>query len=155
MSNQHLKQLTGNENTSKTVIRERMEITETSQCLETLWFCLCRDGVLDLLDWMLHFVCKPWAKPNCQLLKTENVLLKFFAFVKRFSASLVKDTFLAQVFCWEYFCFGGTLLTSLQCWVLDKSSKPVKLSSLKKKTRHQSCIPGACFNSCTLNSRAQ
>lgn len=32
ISNQHLKQLTGNENTS--VFSERMEITETSQCLE-------------------------------------------------------------------------------------------------------------------------
>lgn len=106
MSNQHLKQLTGNENTSKTVFRERVEITETLQCLETLWFCLRHDGVLDLLYWMLHCVCNLWAKPNCQLLTTENVLLKFLAFVKRFSASLVKDRLLTQFFCWKYFCFG-------------------------------------------------
>lgn len=71
---------------------------------------LCHDGVLDLLYWMLHYVCNPWAKPNCQLLTTENVLLKFFAFVKRFSASLVRDRLLAQFFCWEYFYFVGP------CW---------------------------------------
>lgn len=59
MSNQHP---SGKENTSKMVFSEGMEITENAQCLETLSFCLFCAEVLDILHWMLHCVCNPWAK---------------------------------------------------------------------------------------------
>lgn len=92
MSNQHLKQLTGNENTSKTVFNESMEITEPSWRLEMLWFCLCYAEFLGLLHWMLHCVCNSWAKPK---LSVTDFLLKFFTFVKRLFALVIKERLLA------------------------------------------------------------
>jgi len=134
MSNQHLKQLTGNENTSKIVFRERMEISETSQCLETLWFCVCHAEVLDLLHWILHCVCNPWAKPKLSVTDNREYALEVFHFCEKIVCFCSKRQAFSSVFLLGIFLLWRSLLMSLhriEVW----TNHPTQWSyAVKKKT---------------------
>lgn len=136
MSNQHLMQLTGNENTSKTVFSERMEIAETSQHLEMLWFCLCYAEVLDLLRWMVHCVCNPWAKPKLSVTDNRERPLEVFHFCEKIVCFYSKRRAFSSVFLLGIFLLWRTLLMGLwhvEVWIdhLSQWSYPV----IKKKKK--------------------